>query len=1355
MGNALNSSDVNRQYPDGPPSCTQCSPGKLPTADGGFIGLPSNESCEAYFGPQGCTPAVAGFDSALMIVLYAVWAVTILAAAGWACYRSSLFMGGSRRDSRGKKIVVVGASIKRDSNSDDHVVFDEESQSLLARGSGVGIGESWGVDNDEGPRSMTIEYLRHSKAESVASILLVVNGLTLLIYYLLLTFDFYLECQNVIGSVDNACFFGTFRLFGNYENNAEVFLVVWIALVVYSVFLAFFYKDIYDWVSAPATEETATKVRVWVEDEVHILTSGRLSWGTRFKRSVEAFTRKWRSKIYRAITGEPSTPAGWTGRYATVPILTTPLGRRYFIFETVRYAVPGGARIKLTLEDAKIGTIRGLRASNGLDPENWKHTWDRCGPNVIPLELPTLGALLVDEFMTPFYAYQLTIYCIWIWWTYWFVGLWLLLIVVFSGLWSVWLKRKNLKDVYALAEHHDGVRVMKDQKEWRFFPDAGGLVCGDVVKVSIEKGKREWVVPADLVLVEGSCAVDESGLTGESMPRSKTAVSASLRDAEQVISSADPRYKSHVLFAGTKVIEASEDAVAVVLAVGTDATRGQLLSHVLFPVKTLFRFDEEFAVAVFMMLIYALIAFSIAIAFQVSNGSASTWPTILAYGIMTVSQIVSPMLKIALVAGRVAATRRLKKKGIACLDTGRIDIAGKVKLFCFDKTGTLTKDGLSFMGFKPVSSSSSSRTLGGLQPEFQSSKSEACKCAASCHSLAFYDGRFLGSGVEAAMFKSTGWTLTSGDPDDACSPDATVRTHVKRRLQFDQERRMMSVVVQEESLVGATSTKALATMQPLTVYSKGAPESIAKRCSSGVPAGFIEEADALAAEGCYVLALASRQLQGWTMDKALSDANRDEIESDLTCLGLLVFKNELKSDAPYAIQELKNGHIRCVMITGDNAPCGCYIAKESGLIPHDRRVVLGYVEDDRVCWKTMFEKEETKWDSTSAMTKDLSELTELAVTGEAFDKLRFTGDIFDRNILFKIRVFARMSPSQKVLAVHAFMDGPEGVVCAMCGDGGNDSGALRAAHVGLSMSSAEASVVAPFNSAKESVFACVDLILEGRAALATSLASYKLLVIYGMLFSIVKMASFYYAVLMPLLGYVMIDIVAVVPLTFFMTLSKPLTHLGPKRPTSSLLEWQTVSSVVGFLFISVCSLTTNLLVMSSDPGYVRWPAGNADTAAWWFISDNYESTVIWISCYLLFISSALSFSFGSGFRSNVFSNYLLVLSWVALYLVGTLLILLPLNWLSVQFHIASEQFNRVGTTNPVWQQYQAKGGQPSPGMSFSLRLLIWGLSCIAVAIAMFWERFVVFGPAGRGIKRAWKKRFGRTYTEARTEFPSF
>ena len=51
----------------------------------------------------------------------------------------------------------------------------------------------------------------------------------------------------------------------------------------------------------------------------------------------------------------------------------------------------------------------------------------------------------------------------------------------------------------------------------------------------------------------------------------------------------------------------------------------------------------------------------------------------------------------------------------------------------------------------------------------------------------------------------------------------------------------------------------------------------------------------------------------------------------------------------------------------------------------------------------------------------------------------------------------------------ANMHRDSGLIVGMCGDGGNDCGALRTAHAGIALSEAEASVVSPFTSQDKSV----------------------------------------------------------------------------------------------------------------------------------------------------------------------------------------------------------------------------------------------------------------------------------------------
>ena len=98
----------------------------------------------------------------------------------------------------------------------------------------------------------------------------------------------------------------------------------------------------------------------------------------------------------------------------------------------------------------------------------------------------------------------------------------------------------------------------------------------------------------------------------------------------------------------------------------------------------------------------------------------------------------------------------------------------------------------------------------------------------------------------------------------------------------------------------------------------------------------------------------------------------------------------------------------------------------------------------------------------------------LAITGRVWTAVKEQFPALVPRLLLRTVVWARMSPDQKAGLVEALQE--LGYVAAMCGDGANDCGALKvrppplhpgpqAAHVGVSLSEAEASVAAPFTSA--------------------------------------------------------------------------------------------------------------------------------------------------------------------------------------------------------------------------------------------------------------------------------------------------
>ena len=82
--------------------------------------------------------------------------------------------------------------------------------------------------------------------------------------------------------------------------------------------------------------------------------------------------------------------------------------------------------------------------------------------------------------------------------------------------------------------------------------------------------------------------------------------------------------------------------------------------------------------------------------------------------------------------------------------------------------------------------------------------------------------------------------------------------------------------------------------------------------------------------------------------------------------------------------------------------------------------------------------------------------------------------------------------SAKKSVVSAFNE--KGYITSMCGDGSNDCGALKAAHVGIALSDSDASIISPFTSLTKTITSVVDVLLEGRCAIASALASYKYMI---------------------------------------------------------------------------------------------------------------------------------------------------------------------------------------------------------------------------------------------------------------------
>ncbi|KAJ2680493.1 hypothetical protein GGH99_005407, partial [Coemansia sp. RSA 1285] len=660
--------------------------------------------------------------------------------------------------------------------------------------------------------------------------------------------------------------------------------------------------------------------------------------------------------------------------YTTCRVDVTSGNLTYFTYQCTRYIYDSSTGQFAPFEFDLGTNHRSLvQQARGLSSEEAFSRQELVGPNFIEVKVPNIFKAFAREFFGFFYIYQFIFLWAFYFYAYYQVGLVDTGIILLSATIKVALRMQSERRLKRMAEQEEEVMVLRDGK-WATMTTRH-LVTGDVIEIA--SGAH---MSCDCILLSGTAIMNESSLTGEPLPIRKFPLHIDDGHYDHLGSG-----KISTLFAGTIVSQVqpvaksadsleSDRVLALVWHTGTMSEKGQLVRKILFPNPITFVFNEQMRIVIFILVLYA--GFVMGMAGYLYQGNSTA---IVFFGVFSLSQLCSPILPAAMVIGQSVAAVRLRKKQVYCVDPQRIMIAGKVQMFCFDKTGTLTREGLEFYGGQCVDPSAGAfEPLESRLPETSTLFQQA---VASCHAVTELNGQLIGNPVDIEQFRASKATMDPA-PEylDAVIPSEECtfgKLHVVRRFEFVHARASMSVTVLDE----ATGT--------LHVFVKGSFERIKglSRAQS-VPGSYDESCARLAREGCYVLAFAHKTID--IADPAhIKDLTQDELESGCDLLGLIVFKNMLKDDTERAIAELKHGSTRTVMITGDTALTGIYIARQCGMIPTGSRVLLGECKthDDEIQWMDVDTMEPVK----GAVGAHLAELgsdgfptTELAVNGAAF-----------------------------------------------------------------------------------------------------------------------------------------------------------------------------------------------------------------------------------------------------------------------------------------------------------------------------------------------------------------------------------
>eukprot|EP00977_Amphora_coffeiformis_P009653 scaffold2222_cov164-Amphora_coffeaeformis.AAC.7 len=534
--------------------------------------------------------------------------------------------------------------------------------------------------------------------------------------------------------------------------------------------------------------------------------------------------------------------------------------------------------------------------------------------------------------------------------------------------------------------------------------------------------------------------------------------------------------------------------------------------------------------------------------------------------------------------------------------------AGKVTHAFFDKTGTLTKQGLDFL---------KARSLTG-RTELNDRLLQYTM--AVCHSLTpSSDGRLIGNPVDHAMFCASGASLVSSSlqTGTVVQDKSGEKLAIVRHFEFDHHRMTQSVVVQVGSTDDQTKYFAIA---------KGSGESVKGLClPNTMPVNFAKELLHSARTGIYQISAAYKALPPGTDRAAVANMSREDLESDLNFLGVLDFQNVLRPETEEVIRQLSAGGVVSSMWVSN--------AQElTGIL----RIRISHFVFDAQVWTT----EGGRIAQAPSTGKLKRGEVQLALSGKAWAYMIDNQPSLAKSLAPHIRVFGRCTPHDKVTVIRTMVE--SGKITLMCGDGGNDTGALKAAHVGVALSDAEASMVAPFASLDKDIRSVLDVLKEGRCALASALATYKYMIMYGQVETINQIVNAYFQITFSEWCWVFMDGIWTIAMAFTLPLAKPHERLADTFPTSSILGLHTLSSALGVFLLNFFFTVLAITFLSHQDWYLCRQWTNTDVSNADVIGDNFESEVIFLVTGYQYISSAMAFNFGYEFRQGWTMNRVFV-----------------------------------------------------------------------------------------------------------------
>ncbi|XP_069745332.1 sodium/potassium-transporting ATPase subunit alpha [Narcine bancroftii] len=603
-----------------------------------------------------------------------------------------------------------------------------------------------------------------------------------------------------------------------------------------------------------------------------------------------------------------------------------------------------------------------------------------------------------------------------------YLGVVLSTVVIITGCFSYYQEAKSSKIMDSFKNMvPQQALVIRDGEKSSI--NAELVVVGDLVEV--KGGDR---IPADLRIISAQgCKVDNSSLTGESEPQSRSSE----------YSSENPLETKNIAFFSTNCVEGT--ARGIVINIGDNTVMGRIatLASGLEVGQTPIAVEIEH----FIHIITGVAVFLGVTFFILSLILGYSWleAVIFLIGII-VANVPEGLLATVTVCLTLTA-KRMARKNCLVKNLEAVETLGSTSTICSDKTGTLTQNRMTVahMWFdNQIHEADTTENQSGISFDKTSSTWNALSLiAALCNRAVFQAGQenvpilkrnVAGDASESALLKCI---------ELCCGSVSQMRDRNPKivEIPFNSTNKYQLSIHENEK---ADS--------PYLLVMKGAPERILDRCSSillngeDVPLNdemkesFQNAYLELGGLGERVLGFCHLKLSDSKFPKGFQfDVEEPNFPvTDLCFVGLMSMIDPPRAAVPDAVGKCRSAGIKVIMVTGDHPITAKAIAKGVGIISEGNETI-----EDIAARLNIPVNQVNPRDAKACVVHgtDLKDLT----SEQLDDILLHHTEI----------VFARTSPQQKLIIVEGCQR--QGAIVAVTGDGVNDSPALKKADIGVAM----------------------------------------------------------------------------------------------------------------------------------------------------------------------------------------------------------------------------------------------------------------------------------------------------------------